>query len=138
MYKHYLTILAVGAFIVNKKGEILLVKKSSTHTVDANLWTIPGGKVELNEPIIDALKREVKEEVGLTVKTYRWFDEHVFESQGFVYHAQHFICTVSDPVTILLEPLLLDYAFVTKDKVSSFELNPQVAKRISEVFTNHL
>ena len=31
-------------------------------------WSLPGGAVELGERVVDALKREIKEEVGITVE----------------------------------------------------------------------
>jgi nucleoside triphosphatase len=54
----------VGALIFNKKGELLLVKSHKWF----DKFTIPGGHVELGEKMKDALKREVKEEVGLDVE----------------------------------------------------------------------
>jgi 8-oxo-dGTP diphosphatase len=31
-------------------------------------WSLPGGAVELGEKVVDALKREIEEEVGITVE----------------------------------------------------------------------
>lgn len=58
---------AAGGFIVNKKGEILFVKSYEWK----ELWHIPGGHVETGERIVDALRREVMEEVGLKVRPTR-------------------------------------------------------------------
>ncbi len=57
----------VGAFITNAKGEILLVKSYKWK----DKWSIPGGHVEYGEAMVDALHREVAEEVGLKVKITR-------------------------------------------------------------------
>ncbi len=53
----------VGAIIVNDKGQVLLV----TSPKWPGLYVIPGGHVELGESMVDAVRREVKEEVGLEV-----------------------------------------------------------------------
>lgn len=54
----------VRAVIVNQPSEILLQRRT-----DSSLWGLPGGAVELNETVYDALEREVLEETGLTVVT---------------------------------------------------------------------
>jgi len=53
----------VGALILNKKDEILLVRQDKWH----GQYCIPGGHVELNETLENAIKREVKEEVGIDI-----------------------------------------------------------------------
>jgi len=52
----------VRAVIVNKAGEILLQQRT-----DTGLWGLPGGAVEPDETVLEALKREVSEETALTV-----------------------------------------------------------------------
>jgi ADP-ribose pyrophosphatase YjhB (NUDIX family) len=52
----------VRAIILNKAGDILLQKRT-----DSGLWGLPGGSVELDETVLEALKREVAEETSLNV-----------------------------------------------------------------------
>ena len=54
----------VGALIVNDKGEILLVRSYKW----GSKYTVPGGHIELGERSETAIKREVREEVGLEVE----------------------------------------------------------------------
>ncbi|MGZ9586030.1 NUDIX hydrolase [Paenibacillus marinisediminis] len=54
-------IAAVGGFVEDEQGRILLVK---THH---DGWVYPGGQVEVGENLIDALIREIKEESGIDV-----------------------------------------------------------------------
>ena len=54
--------------IIQKDGKILVLKRSCEEDVFAELWDIPGGKIEYGEKIIDGIKREVFEETGLDVE----------------------------------------------------------------------
>ena len=53
----------VYALIQNEEGNVLLV-----HNTDGGGWSLPGGKVEYGETLVEALKREVREETGLFVE----------------------------------------------------------------------
>lgn len=63
-----------GAIIINDKNEVLLLKRSIHSRTDPGLWSRPGGQVEFNESIEQAVEREVKEETGIIVKAVRRLD----------------------------------------------------------------
>ena len=54
--------ITARAIIQDEDGRILLVRRS-----DNGDWVMPAGSIELEESILDCLKREVIEETGLTV-----------------------------------------------------------------------
>lgn len=54
-------------FIVDPQGRILMQHRSADAAVSPNQWTMPGGKIEEGESPVDAARREVLEETGLTV-----------------------------------------------------------------------
>jgi ADP-ribose pyrophosphatase YjhB (NUDIX family) len=54
---------AASAVVVNQAGRILLHRRD-----DNELWSIPGGGMEVGERIADTVVREVKEETGLEVQ----------------------------------------------------------------------
>ena len=56
--------VSVMAWIENDQGSVLLVRQ----TAGQKLWTLPGGKVKRGESLERALKREVREETGLSVR----------------------------------------------------------------------
>lgn len=136
MYEKYLVVYCLGAFILNEKKRLLLVKKSANEAIDAGLWVIPGGKVKQNENIIDALRREVKEETGLSVVSYRWIGEDVFKVGDKYFHAAHFLCKVKSTKKIKLEKNLLEYKWITKSEINNFEIPKNIKKEIKNVFEN--
>jgi 8-oxo-dGTP pyrophosphatase MutT (NUDIX family) len=60
--KRKLIITAARAVIHDREDRILFIRRR-----DNGLWAMPAGSQELDESILDCLKREVKEESGLNV-----------------------------------------------------------------------
>jgi 8-oxo-dGTP pyrophosphatase MutT (NUDIX family) len=58
----------VGAFIFSKDGQVLL-GKNVPGSLYEGVWTIPGGGKEPGESVIDAVKREILEEVGIDLSS---------------------------------------------------------------------
>ena len=80
---------AVYAIIIHQ-GKVLLLNSRST-----NLLALPGGGVEIGEPMVMALKREVKEETGLEVEVGRFlhFQEEFFyyDPEDLAFHSFRFV-----------------------------------------------
>lgn len=58
--------LAVKAFIVNNK-KIFIIKRSDKDIQKPGIWEIPGGRLNINEGLLEGLKRETKEETNLDI-----------------------------------------------------------------------
>ena len=54
--------LCVGAVVV-RQGSILLIRRGSPP--GEGLWSVPGGRVQRGESLVDAVRRELQEETGL-------------------------------------------------------------------------
>lgn len=51
--------------IVNKKGEVLALRRPEDDHRRPNAWDFPGGGLEPGEDIYDCARREIREEAGL-------------------------------------------------------------------------
>lgn len=56
--------VAVAGYVENHVGEVLLVRTHSRK----DSWDLPGGMVEEEEPLHEAIRREVLEEVGVPIQ----------------------------------------------------------------------
>jgi len=62
--------VSVLAWIQDAYGNVLLIHQTS----GKQLWSLPGGKVRSAEALKEALRRELKEEIGLTVVSAKVID----------------------------------------------------------------
>lgn len=60
-------IIANRCIVLNQRGKILLLQRSSKDKFDPNKWEFPGGKLEQGQDTAHALEREVLEEAGIMV-----------------------------------------------------------------------
>ena len=58
--------IGIGVYILNDKSQVLMMLRKNT--VSPGTWFPPGGHLEMAEEFIDCVKREAKEEVGLTIE----------------------------------------------------------------------
>jgi nucleoside triphosphatase len=123
----------VGALIVNDKDEILLVKSYKW----GDKYTVPGGHIELGEKSQAAIKREVKEEVGLDVEPVRLLlvQEAIFPSE-YVKH-EHFIfmdylCKTKSSAVRPDKDEIQDYIWTSADKVLQLELEAYTRNLVME------
>jgi ADP-ribose pyrophosphatase YjhB (NUDIX family)/diadenosine tetraphosphate (Ap4A) HIT family hydrolase len=73
--------ILVTAAILNSEGDVLLVKKK--HSPDKK-WELPGGSLEGDESLLQALTREIYEETNISVKNIHFIGiDEVIKDQYF-------------------------------------------------------
>jgi len=75
-----------GVLIFNKKGEVLLKKRSKNSRNEIGFWEKPGGAIEYGEKSAQAMKREIKEEVNLNIKIWGLLShtDHIVDGQHWM------------------------------------------------------
>ena len=110
--------VTVGALIFNDKSQVFLMKSPKWD----NLYSVPGGRVELGETRAEALKREVLEETGLEI-----FDEKLFTLHDAVFPKEfhkrkHFVM-----INYLAKPRKEDVNLDEKEGIEFVWMNPNLA-----------
>ena len=62
----------VLAILENEEGKFLVTQRALDKKWAAGGWEMPGGGAKSKESSLDAIKREVKEETGLTLTSYKF------------------------------------------------------------------
>jgi ADP-ribose pyrophosphatase YjhB (NUDIX family) len=102
MEKHFLGKVSLRA-IIEKDGKVLLDRDVN----DADVWEIPGGRLNEGEGLEDGLKREIFEELGVRIEL------------GPIVYSEQFHQTSDGSLH-----LLLAYHATLADPDANFVLNP--------------
>jgi 8-oxo-dGTP diphosphatase len=87
VYRKQHVVPSVVAVIVDDAERVVLTRRAIPPF--RGLWVMPGGKIDLGEPIVRALHREVREEIGIEVVVGGLVD--VFEHLTPGAHNDHFV-----------------------------------------------
>jgi 8-oxo-dGTP diphosphatase len=93
--------VAVG--ISFHSGRVLLGRRIRSESQYAGYWEFPGGKIELGESSVDALKREFREELGTEVLRHQDFVQMDWVYPDRIVDLHFFLVKLSEVKTELLE-----------------------------------
>lgn len=119
----------VIAEVINSKGQMMLVKPYS-HKQDAGQYVSPvGGHVSAGESNENALKREVKEEIGMSKFTYKEIGKGIFDRHVLGRHENHYFILYeifTDETPALGDEAEFYEWFTKKELKSQIKNNPRV------------
>ena len=113
--------VGVGAFLLNDNGEVLLTLRSKNSRIEPGKWMLVGGKVDYNEKIQDAIKREVKEETGVDVEIGKFVTlvNHILPDEEQHWVAPVMECRIKEgQIPKVMEP-------DKHDEIRWFKLSPE-------------
>ena len=123
----------VCPIIRNKDNEYLICKMPKTRGVFPGQWGISGGGVEEGEEILEALQREIKEELGDNLKISEiipwWFKDdkriklYPDGSTEKVYMVYLMFDCTAENKDIILNEEFEEYAWVKPENLKNYDLN---------------
>ncbi len=122
----------VNIIITDDQNRILALKRKPDVEFSPNLWDLPGGKVENDESLQKAVKREAKEESGLDVEPE--------ERHFFIYHYPNGKIDVYAfrakliGGTVQIDEKHTEFKWISKDDWKNLDCTPSVTATLKEFF----
>ena len=132
-------VAGVGGVVI-RDGEVLLVRRA--YPPRAGEWSLPGGRLELGESLVEGVRREVLEETGIEVEVgavVEVFDRVHRDGDGRVrYHfvIVDFLCRPVGGVLVAGDDAA-DARWVTLAEVAGLGVNPHALAVIVRGFDAH-
>ena len=79
-----------------KKGNLYLVTQRNKDKYMGLKWEFPGGKVEANETLQEALIREIHEELNININVYEKIAEEKYKDSEINIVLHYFLCSIKD------------------------------------------
>lgn len=136
----------VAGLIVSKDGKFLFGKKDPKGGgVYVDCWHTPGGGIEKNESLLEALQRELLEEVGVDISPYKvellddsdtGFAEKTLKETGekvmveMRFHVYRILIRdkTSEEIKISLNDDLAEYQWVAPEDLRKIKITPPSVK----------
>ena len=122
--------------VVFKDEKILLVRELA----DGGLWTLPGGWVDINEPLSQAVEREVREEAGMIVlskKLLAVFDRNQHGHPPYPFHAYKMFVLCELIAEATPDPLeTSDPTFFAENHIPTLSLARVTGEEIKRMFAH--
>lgn len=103
-------------------GDRFLICQRPAHKARGLLWEFVGGKVESGETMEDALIRECREELDITVHVGNLFTQVIHEYPDILIHLSLYHCTIASGTIRLLEHNACKW--IHPDQIPEFDFCP--------------
>ena len=127
-------ITEVVAALIKKENKFMICRRPA-HKARGLLWEFVGGKVEKGETKEQALIRECREELDVTLSVGDVFMDVVHEYPDLTIHLTVFNSKIAEGKPKKIEHV--DIKWITKREISDYEFCPadkEILERICEVF----
>lgn len=130
---------AVAALIADKNGKLLLTRRGIEPGYGK--LDLPGGFVDPMETVENALQRELREELGLKIKSFKYFgsapNEYVFSDFSVFTIDMGFIVYPETTRGLVAQDDILDFKFYAENEIDYNEIPaPSIKYFVKEFFKN--
>ena len=123
-------IVEVVAALIWRNGRFMICQRPA-HKARGLLWEFVGGKVEPGETKEEALIRECREELAVTVAPKDLFMDVVHEYPDLTVHLSLFNAVIAEGTPQLLEHN--DIRWITVDEIDRYEFCPADVEILKEI-----
>ncbi len=121
---------------MRRVDEFLLVKRM--HEPSKGLWSIPGGLVDLGEPVEEAARREVEEETGVKIEVERLLDvidNIVRDEEGKVRYHYVLVDYLARPLTgdVRADSDVLEAKWIRAGDLAEYDLTKTLRRLLGRV-----
>eukprot|EP00439_Symbiodinium_sp_Y106_P088049 s1_g585.t1 len=117
-----------------REGRLLIIKRSEDDDYYAGFWDVPGGGLHKGETIDEGLRREAREESGLTLSKVRPLTTWS-HGEGDMFELGLSFLATADTDTVVLSDEHTEYRWLAPDEVSDVKFPPNLAKEINWVIS---
>ena len=117
------------AAVVVRDNEFLIIRSRQR----PDKWVLPGGMAEGEEKVLEALKRELEEEVGLEIEDrFDFLWERVYKNPEGKEIKNFCFRVWPKSKKVKLEAGRSDYAWITVEDLDKYELRPGLKEKLKE------
>jgi len=126
---------SVVACIIDAQDRVLLTRRCIEPF--CGQWVMPGGKVDHGEPLLEALHREVQEEVGIQVHVDGLLD--VYEHVALGKNNDHYVILYyrAHPTTTELTPNdqeVTEAVWASADRLAAYAMTPGTRHILAQIY----
>lgn len=120
----------VRALIKNSDNQVLLIQKQPNQKIAAGKWILPGGTVDFGEEPVDALSRELKEEINFTLDNAVFIETETIIIGDVHWLGLYYKVRGSIDTVLNLEPEKHSHVDWVSLAFAKKHLNPEISKHI--------
>jgi mutator protein MutT len=126
-----------GVILISENGSVLLQHRDKRNKWNQDSWSEFGGQIEEGEKPEETAKRELKEELGIKVKSLKFFKKYdINRSDGAIYIQFVFTAFINQSIQALKKQQKEgdDLAFFTAEEIENLKTADYTKKILKDYF----
>lgn len=125
-----------GVILIADNGNILLQYRDKNNKWNQDSWSEFGGQIEEGETPEEAIKRELKEELGIRLTDLKFFKKYEFQRQKGIYEQFVFTASLNYPLESLKKQQKegKDLAFFNYEEIKNLKMADYTRELLEDFF----